>query len=154
MATMQRPLNAKGLPHYERILYVTDGSPSAQATGRHAVFLAQRSQAQLIVLYVVPHSITRRISFLMRRVMGEERRIARESVEEIAKRATTSGVRTLTAIESGNRGDAIDRAASRFDVDLVVMSSPGGEDLQRIFGPPHAGSAPLWEARPICVIMC
>jgi nucleotide-binding universal stress UspA family protein len=151
---MQRPLNANGLPNYERILYVTDGSPSAQAAAGHAVFLAQRSQAQLIVLYIVPNSITRRISFLIRSVMGEERRIAGEAVEAIAKLAAASGVRTTTAMESGNRGDAIDRAASRFDVDLVVVSSPGGEDLQRIFGPPHAGSAPLWEARPICVIMC
>ncbi|HEX2923249.1 MAG TPA: universal stress protein [Chloroflexota bacterium] len=151
---MQRLLDANGLPQYERILYVTDGSPAAQAAGRHAVFLAQRSQAQLIVLDIIPNSITRRISCLMRGALGEERRIAREAVEEIANLAAASGVGTVTAIESGHRGDAIDRAASRFDVDLVVMSSPGGEDLQRIFGPPHAGSAPLWETRPICVIMC
>ncbi len=147
-------LHSKTLPHYERILYATDGSTSAQEAGKHAVFLAQRSQAQLIVLCVIPHSLTRRLSFLLRRTMGEERRTARQAVDEIVTLATASGVQTLPAIEAGHRSDVIDRVAARFDVDLIVMSSPGGDDLQRIFGPLPSGIAPLWARRPVCVIMC
>lgn len=151
---MQQPLRSKALPHYERILYATDGSSSAQEAGRHAVFLAQRSQAQLIVLCVVSNPLTRRLSFLLRRTMGEERRTARQAVDEIVKLANASGVQTLPAIEFGHRSDVIDRVAARFDVDLIVMSSPGGEDLQRIFGPLPSGIPPLWARRPVCVIMC
>ncbi len=150
----QRQTHAKGLPHYERILYATDGSASAQEAGRHAVFLAQRSQAQLIVLCVIPNSLTRRLSFLLHRTMGEERRMARQAVDQIVQLATACGVKTVPAVEYGHRSDVIDRAAARYDVDLIVMSSPGGEDLQRIFGPAPTGSAPLWATRPVCVIMC
>ncbi len=151
---MQQQPRSKALPHYERILYATDGSSPAQEAGRHAVFLAQRSQAQLIVLYVVPNSLTRRLSFLLRRTMGEERRMARQAVDEIVGLATAVGVQTLPAIETGHRNDVIDRVATRYDVDLIVMSSSGGEDLQRIFGSAPSGIAPLWARRPVCVIMC
>ena len=151
---MQQQSRSKALPHYERILYATDGSPSAQEVGKHAIFLAQRSQAQLIVLFVVSHSLTRRLSFLLRRTMGEERRMARHAVDDILKLAAASGVQCLPAIEFGHRSDVIDRVATRYDADLIVMSSPGGEDLQRIFGPLPSGIAPLWSRRPVCVIMC
>ena len=87
---MQRSAHPKALPHYERILYATDGSTSAQQAARHAVFLAQRAQAQLVVLYVVPDSITRRLSFVLRRVLGEERRMARRAVDEIVGLAAAS----------------------------------------------------------------
>ena len=144
----------KPLPRYQRILYATDGSAAAKEAGRHAVFLAQRSQAQLVVLCVIPNTITRRISFLLRRVMGEERRMAQRAVEEIVELATASGVKATQAVESGRRREAIGRVAARFDVDLIVMSSSRGEDLKSLLGSEASGSAPLWAARPVCVIMC
>jgi len=153
-ATMQRSAHPKALPHYERILYATDGSISAREAGRHAVFLAQRAQAQLIVLYVVPNTITRRLSFLLRRVLGEERRTAKRAVDEIVGLATASGVPALAVIERGRRPETIERAAAKFDVDLVVMNSSGSDDLKSIFGCARPGSIPLWAARPVCVIMC
>ena len=149
----QRP-HPNELPRYERILYATDGSRSALEAARHAVFLAQRSHAQLIVLYVVPNSITRRISFLLHKLLSEERRLAKRAVDDIVRLAAASGVQALPAIETGRRKEAIGRAACRFDVDLIVMTSSGGDDLQRIFGPANSGSDPLWAARPVCVIMC
>jgi len=153
-AMMQQRILPKGLPHYERILYATDGSFSAREAGRHAVFLAQRSQAQLIVLYVTPDSITRRISFLLRRVLSEERRLAKQVVDELQELARASGVQVLSAIESGYGNDAIGRAAARFEADLIVVSSTGANDLQRILGQASPGSTPLWAGRPVCVIMC
>ncbi len=151
---MQVHPSSKGLPHYERILYATDGSPAGQEAGRHAVFLAQRAQAQLIVLYVIPSSITRRLSHLFRRVLSEERRMARLVVDELVRLAEASGVKALPVVEYGRRTEVINRAASRFDVDLIVMSSPGGDDLQKLFGQPCPGKDPIWAARPVCVIMC
>ncbi len=151
---MEARSHSKGLPHYERILYATDGSSAAQEAGKHAVFLAQRAQAQLIVLYAVPDPITRRLSFLLRRVLGEERRIARQAVEEIVALAEASGVKATAALESGRRSEVLRRAATKFDVDLIVVSSPVGDDLQSIFGQPHGATAPLWALRPVCVIMC
>ena len=144
----------KGLPHYERILYATDGSPAAREAGRHAVFLAQRAQAQLIVLYVAHDSITRRISFVLRRALSEERRLAKQAVDELLELAMVSGVPAFSVFESGHRSDAIGRAATKFEADLIVVSSTGADDLQRILGQPAPGGAPLWVARPVCVIMC
>ncbi len=151
---MQGQPDSKALPSYGRILYATDGSPSAQEAGRHAVYLAQHSHAQLFVLYVIPASLTRRLSFLLRGAMAEEMGMGRRAVEEIVRLAEASGVQALPVIESGHLGETIQRAASRFDVDLIVMSSRGGDDLQRIFGPAFSGGAPLWSARPVCVILC
>ncbi len=150
----QHRLLPKGLPRYERILYAMDGSPSASEAGRHAVFLAQRAQAQLIILYVAPDSITRRISFLLRRALSEERRLARQAVDELLELAKASGVPTLSAVESGHGTDVIGRAAAKFEADLIVVSTRGTGDLQRILGEATPGSVPLWVGRPVCVIMC
>lgn len=150
----QHRLPPRGLPHYERILYATDGSPAAREAGKHAVFLAQRAQAQLIVLYVVPDSVTRRISFLLRRALSEERRLAKQAVDDLLDLAKANGVPAQSAVESGHGGEAIGRAAAKFEADLIVVSSAGADDLQRILGQPALGSAPLWVARPVCVIMC
>ncbi len=150
----QGRLSLKGLPRYERILYATDGSPAAREGGRHAVFLAQRAQAQLIVLYVAHDSITRRISFVLRRALSEERRLAKQAVDELLDLARANGVSALSAFESGHGGNAIERAATKFEADLIVVSSTGTDDLRRILGQPAPGSAPLWVARPVCVIMC
>jgi nucleotide-binding universal stress UspA family protein len=150
----QHQLPPNGLPRYERILYATDGSPLSREAGRHAVFLAQQAHAELIVLYVVPNSITRRISFLLSKVLSEERRLARQAVDELLELARVSGVPALSAVESGSGGEAIGRAAARFDADLIVVSSTGAEDLHRILGRASPGSDPLWVGRPVCVIMC
>ena len=150
----QDRLSLKGLPRYERILYATDGSPAAREAGRHAVFLAQRAQAQLIVLYVAHDTITRRISFVLRRALSEERRLAKQAVDELLELAMVSGVPAFSVFESGHSSDAIGRAATKFEADLIVVSSTGADDLQRILGQPAPGSAPLWVARPVCVIMC
>ena len=151
---MEARVHSKGLPQYQRILYATDGSPSARAAGGHAVFLAQRAQAQLIVLYVAPNSITRRLSFLLRGVLREESRIAGRAVAEILELAEASGVAAMSTSETGRRNEVIARAAHRFDVDLIVVAAPGGEDLSNILGQNRASAAPLWAARPVCVIMC
>ena len=150
---MQQRARSRALPHYERILYATNGSSTAQKAGRHAVFLAQRSQAQLIVLCAVPNSLTRRLSFLLRRSMTVDRKLASQAVEEIVKLADACGVSTLPAIEVGRWRDVIDRVAARYDVDLIVMSADGGEDLHQIFDPPSPGASPLWAKRPVCVIL-
>lgn len=146
--------DSRVLPNYERILYATDGSCSAQQAGKHAVYLAQHSSAQLIVLYVIPNSLTRRISFLLRGAMAEETKVAKQVVAAMIELAQESGVAALPVVETGHFGETIQRAASKFDVDLIVMSSRGGEDLQRIFGTACSGNAPLWAGRPVCVIMC
>jgi len=151
---MRERLQIKVLPNYERILYATDGSYTAQQAGKHAVYLAQRSNAQLIVLYVVPNSLTKQLSFLLRGAMSEEMKLAKQSTDEIVGLANESGVESLPIIERGHFGEVLQNIATRFDVDLIVMSSKGGEDLQRIFHAARLGSAPLWAARPVCVIMC
>ena len=149
---MQQQIEPAVLPQYQRILYATDGSAAALRAGRHAIFLAQHSRAQLVVLYTVPHSVTHRISFLLGRIVGEERRLARKAVEEIVQLARASGVEAIPVTEQGWGSEAIGRAATRFDVDLVVVTSSGGA-LEKIFRPGRPDSQPLWAARPVCVIM-
>ncbi len=144
----------RALPHYQRILYVMDGSPSSRQAGRHAVLLAQRTQAQLIVLYVVPDSITRRLSLVLRHAWGEERRLAKQAIDELVGLARASGVQTVSAVESGPGREVIGRVATRFDADLVVMSLSNGSDLHAVLGPSSRGGAPLWRGRPVLVILC
>lgn len=144
----------KALPHYRRILYVMDGSPSSRQAGRHAVFLAQRSQAQLIVLYVIPDSITSRLSAVLRRAWGEERRLARQAAEELVELAKASCVAAISAVEAGSGCEVVDRVAARFEADLVVVSLSHGEPLHTVLGPAAPESTPLWRGRPVMVILC
>lgn len=142
------------LPRYERILYAMDGSPSSRQAGSHAVYLAQRSQAQLIVLYVMPDSITSRLSLVLRGAWSEERRLARQAADDLVKLARASGVQALSSVESGPGCEVIDRAAVRFEADLVVVSLSQSNTLHTILGPMSPGGAPLWRGRPVLVILC
>ncbi len=146
------PLRA--LPRYQRILYAMDGSPSSLQAGRHAVFLAQRAQAQLIVLYVMPDSITRRLSLVLKRAWSEERRLARKAADELVELARASGVQAISTVESGHTCEVIDRAAVRFEADLVVVSLSHGNNLNTVLGPNSPEDVPLWRGRPVLVIMC
>lgn len=145
---------SRALPHYKRILYAMDGSPSSRQAGKHAVFLAQRSQAQLIVLYVMPDSLTRRLSFVLRRIWGEERRLARLASDELVDLARASGVQALSEIEQGHSGEVIARVAARCEADLIVVSSSQDNNLHTILGPASPEGIPLWRGRPVMVILC
>jgi nucleotide-binding universal stress UspA family protein len=131
-----------------------DGSPASLEAGRHAVFLAQRAQAQLILLHVAPDSITHRLSFILRRASSEERRLARKAVDDLMELARASGVCASSAVEHGPSGEVIRRAAARFEVDLIVVSSTRSSNLHAVLGPATPDGAPLWSGRPVLVIMC
>lgn len=152
--TQQSVAPLRALPRYQRILYAMDGSPASLQAGRHAVFLAQRAQAHLVVLHVAPDSITRRLSFILRRASSEERRLARQAVDDLMELAKASGVHASSAVEYGPSGEAIRRAAARFEVDLIVVSSTRSSNLHTTLGPATPDGTPLWSGQPVLVIMC
>jgi nucleotide-binding universal stress UspA family protein len=117
---------------YDRVLLPTDGSEAAEAAAKHAYSHADRYDAELHVLHVVPEDESASIVG-----HGDERLDTlevrgREAITPLVKEATARGLSVTSAIEFGTPYREILAYADERDVDLVVMSTHGRSGVGRV----------------------
>jgi nucleotide-binding universal stress UspA family protein len=110
-----------------RVLFATDGSPSAAAAAAHAVELADRTGAMLHVLAVVESD--RVASFASEGMRRQARTRAAVEGEEaaatVARQATAAGVHALTAVEEGDPAAVVADYAADVEAEVVVVGTRG-----------------------------
>ncbi len=125
-----------GTGGFRRILCPTDFSPVADAGVDHALGLAARERAELVLLHVLA-PIT---AYVLPDVVGgiavdleeQSRQDARRELRQLQDRIRSTGVATHTLLVQGYAPLQIARAAERLRCDLIVLGTHGRTGLTRM----------------------
>jgi nucleotide-binding universal stress UspA family protein len=125
---------------YKKILLPTDGSENSKRAGKHAIWLADKSGADIIVLNVVEFYYPQ-ISALPNYREGlydEIREEGRNAVESFRKElelnqcnGVCKTVKLTTKVKEGKAHLEILKSIDEYDIDLVVMGASGRHGLDR-----------------------
>ena len=115
---------------YENVLVPTDGSDGTRQAVVHGATIAQRFDATLHAISVVPEGPYGTLE-------GEEgeasaERDARRAVEQVEDEARRSGVETATEVRRGIPDEEILAYADDHAVDMIVMGTHGRTGLDRV----------------------
>lgn len=136
------------LPELKRILYATDLAPHGPRVFRHAVALARRHAAQVVLLHVLEPlgptaaALVRNVvaSSTLRTIEAQgyaktraeiERRLEAFCNRELGDRSEARNVVSDIRIVVGNPARAILDEAKRIKADLVVMGMHGHSGIER-----------------------
>ena len=120
---------------YKTIVVPTDGSENAKRALEHALAVADRNQAELIVVHVA--NIVSAISNFDQTPIsgGYVSELIAEDMEETGKEILNDVVKEIPAgvIEVGSPGPALLAVAKKYNADLIVMGSRGLGPLKGLF---------------------
>ena len=120
---------------YKRILVPLDGSVLAEAAMEHAQDLAQRFQAEVILLRVLvsPYAVVAPDMVLSGydANLEEYSAQAQQYLKRMAAQIEEEGVSITTVVCEGPVAEAILEHAVALDVDLIVMSTHGRGGVSR-----------------------
>ncbi len=122
---------------FRRILFGTDFSVASRRAFQHAIELARRGKARLVIAHVIPSVgplgaegyVAPRIYEEMERAV---RRSAEKQLDDLVARARKSRVAARGLLLTGAAHEAIARAARREKADLVVVGTHGRTGLERL----------------------
>lgn len=125
---------------YQKILLPTDGSKFAEKAAEHAIWIASRSGAEIIVLNVIETSSlvglpAEDLIVRIKEMLKEEGRRSLERISEMVieseKEYKIEDIQITLKTEEGSPADAILKTVEKEDVDLVVMGTSGKHGLDR-----------------------
>ena len=121
-----------------RILVATDFSPASRPAFRRAVDMASQSGAALWIAHVVapPAPMTTEGYVLPRfydDISGAIRAEAQKKLKALLAYARKSDVKALGLLLTGPTHEALNRAARRHRVDLMVLGTHGRTGIARFF---------------------
>jgi nucleotide-binding universal stress UspA family protein len=126
---------------YQKILLPTDGSKFAENAAQHAIWIASRSGAEIIVLNVIETSslVGLPAEDLIVRIKEMLKEEGRRSLERISEMVTDSeeeskiekDIKITLKTEEGSPADSILKTIDNENVDLVVMGTSGKHGLDR-----------------------
>lgn len=120
---------AKKWTGYHRILWPTDFSPLAKAALPHAVGLATQTDAELVLLHVLPSLAayaTPEVSGALSVSLQRKTRVAAQrELHRLETQVKAPNIRMHTVLTEGVPFDQILRAAKRLRCDLIVMATHG-----------------------------
>ena len=125
---------------YHKILLPTDGSKFAEKAAEHAIWIASRSGAEIIVLNVIETSSlvglpAEDLIVRIKEMLKEEGRRSLERISEMVteeeKELKIEDIQITLKTEEGSPADAILKTVEKEDVDLVVMGTSGKHGLDR-----------------------
>jgi nucleotide-binding universal stress UspA family protein len=139
---------------YHRILVATDGSPLAEQAARMAVELARRTEAELVVLCVVPSYTMDQFLGARTSLPNEVARIeqageltGRRATAQVRQWAEDAGVPVKEVVQQSDHvAETIEACARKFGCDLIVIGSHGyrgvrqwllGSETQKILSLSH-----------------
>ena len=125
---------------YHKILLPTDGSKFAEKAAEHAIWIASKSGAEIIVLNVIETSSlvglpAEDLIVRIKEMLKEEGRRSLERISEMVteeeKELKIEDIKVTLKTEEGSPADAILKTVEKEDVDLVVMGTSGKHGLDR-----------------------
>jgi nucleotide-binding universal stress UspA family protein len=130
---------------YKKILLPTDGSLNAEKAGKHALWLANTSNAEIVVLYVyelysprigvLPLSIVPGSNETLYEPLKEEgKKYAyefKEKLEALEAEEDYKNIKITAVVEEGRPYNAILNMIESENFDLVVMGASGKHGLDR-----------------------
>ena len=141
---------------YKKILLATDGSEDANKAVKHAVWIANGSKAELIVLHVLETSKLPEIETLttesaLRDLLTQEAKRVFSKVSNIIK-SSDCHVKVNYMRESGNPADVIIKTVEKEGIDMVVMGTAGRHGLSRFWLGSVAENVVRYAPCPVLVV--
>ena len=116
---------------YKTIVVPTDGSENAKRALEHALAVADRNQAELIVVHVA--NIVSAISnfdqtpisggYVSEQIAEDMEETGKEILNDVVKEIP-AGVKVKSVFEVGSPGPALLAVAKKYNADLIVMGGP------------------------------
>ena len=131
---------------YDTILIPTDGSENSKRANKHALWIADKSNADIIVLYVVePHfpniettlplsTLPTPDEYYYNEIRSEGKEIIeqfRKELEETQCRGICKNVNLKSQIREGKPSMEILKVIEEENIDLVIMGASGRHALDR-----------------------
>jgi len=142
------------------ILFATDGSPSAEEAQKEAFELAQRLDAQLVVVSAV-QAVVPAIGYsgygysnIVAELTEAEHHRVTALLASVAEAADAEGIHCSTVAVDGFAVEEICRKASEYDAQLIVVGSHGWGAARRFLsgsvstGLVHSAPCPVLVVRP------
>ncbi len=117
----------------ETILLATDASSASGAATLHAIDLATRLDAQLVVLTVLSTADRDRPAREAGSSASSRREARALAVQQVVERARSEGARATSLVWDGEPGEAIVDAAEAERADLIVVGSHERSTVGRFF---------------------
>jgi len=127
---------------YKKILLPTDGSEYSEKAGEYAIWIADKSFSQIIVLNVIDTSYLRSIPQKDLELSLEDQFKAEgnmavqkfsEKLEEKECDGKCKNIQIITRIKKGKPADEILKTIEEEEIDLVVMGASGKHGLNRLY---------------------
>ncbi|OPX59587.1 MAG: Universal stress protein [Methanobacterium sp. PtaB.Bin024] len=127
-------------PMYHKILLPTDGSKFAEKAAQHAIWIASKSNAEIIVLNVIETSSlvglpAEDLIVKIKEMLKEEGRRSLEKISEMVteseKESKIEDIKITLKSEEGSPADSILKTIEKENIDLVVMGTSGKHGLDR-----------------------
>ncbi|MDY3983152.1 MAG: universal stress protein [Veillonellaceae bacterium] len=125
---------------YKTIVVPVDGSENSKRALEHAVSIAERNKAQLIIVHVA--NIVSAISnfdqtpisggYVSEQIAEDMEETGKEILNEVAKEVPAD-VTVKSVFEVGSPGPAVLAVAKKYQADLIVMGSRGLGPLKGLF---------------------
>lgn len=120
---------------YKKILLPTDGSKYANDAAKHAIWIADSSGAEVIVLNVIETSTlvglpAEDLIVKIKEILKEEGKKALEDVSNILKESGST-VKLIFKTKEGSPANVILKTIDEENVDLVIMGTSGKTGLDR-----------------------
>lgn len=118
-----------------RIVVPIDFSPYSYKSLDYASAFATQSQAEVLLLHVVPLNYvdTELIAFDYAQLEAETAKACEARLEALRRDRVPSALRTEIRVRVGRPVDEIVNAAKEFDADLIVMSTHGYTGIKHAF---------------------
>ena len=127
---------------YKKILLPTDGSEYSEKAGEYAIWIADKSFSQIIVLNVIDTSYLRSIPQKDLELSLEDQFKAdgNMAVQKFSKKkekkecdGKCKNIQIITRIKKGKPADEILKTIEEEEIDLVVMGASGKHGLNRLY---------------------
>jgi len=119
---------------FNRILVATDGSPVSERQVLYVEHLARVEGAEIIVLhaYEPPVSYTGYTGY--DQLLASYRAVAQAIVDDMNNALLEYGISVRTELRLGPAAEAILAAAVDLDADLIVIGTPGKNNVREFLG--------------------
>ena len=123
---------------YKKILVPTDDSEHSKKAARHAKWIAESCQAEILILNVFETSNlnpirSRSLKEEMKELWKEEAEKKLEKMVKIFQEDKGADLKVNTLIKEGNPINSILETINEEKIDLTVMESSGKNTLDRLF---------------------
>ncbi|AEG17452.1 MAG: universal stress protein [Methanobacterium paludis] len=126
---------------YKKILLPTDGSKYANSAAKHAIWIGNSSDAEIIALNVIETSSlvglpAEDLIVRIKEMLKEEGKIALDHIADMVNECKESGeckedIKLTLKTKEGSPADVILKTIQEDDIDLVIMGTSGKHGLDR-----------------------